>query len=203
MSTLFFGVDHSSHPEAVHIPLIQIAYRKKTDLEVKAFLDDVPEFTHLVFTSKHGVQALMQLITADEIREKVIISIGAKTTAALTSFGIRVQHTAKEETQEGVLHELNLLDLRNAYIGIPCSSRARGLLPTLLAYRGVRHLIGHLYDTILIEDAALPDLDSVKEIIFSSPSTVDAFKKYTDSFPRHLSVQFQGAITKQRFEEIF
>lgn len=203
MNSLFFGIDNTSYPHARHIPLISIKYREKQHTEVQSFLDDISSFTHLIFMSKHGVQALMHLIDPVQLAGKKIISIGSKTSATLHTFGIDVDITSKEETQEGILHELNILDLKTAYIGIPCSSRSRKTLATLLAYKGVRFLIGYLYDTYLVDDALLPSLDTVEELIFTSPSTVDAFKKYFDNVPAHLTFQFQGPITKQRFEEVF
>jgi|GEM_PF-2815205 len=203
MSTLYFGVDNSSHPESVHIPLISIEYRTEKDLEVRAFLDDIDAFTHLVFTSKHGAIALLKHVSVSAIQKKTIISIGKATTKKLTELGLHVDRTAEEETQEGVLHELNLLDLNGAYIGIPCSSRARKTLATLLAYRGVRHLIGYLYDTRLVKDATLPDLNTVQEVIFTSPSTVQAFTSYHTILPQHLRTTFQGTVTKRCFEEIY
>lgn len=203
MKQIYFGVDNHAHPDSVHVPLIRIEYRKADEGEVKAFLDDMPEFTHIVFTSKHGVEAFFLLQTLEDLHGKVVISIGEVTTDTLRKKGVCSILTAEEATQEGVLQVLNLLDLSHAYIGIPCSSKARSTLSAQLAYRGVRHCIGHVYDTVLSEDVDFPDLSECREVIVTSPSTVDALKTHVVDIPDHVLVTVQGEVTKRRFQSVF
>lgn len=159
MKTLCFA--RHPLPDADHHPLIKTVPRKAPGFFVRA-----QYFTHLIVTSK-TVAPLLPHTDAE------IISVGIATTKHLEEAGFSA-HTVESPSQEGVLEYLNRLDLSDAYIGIPTSPLARPLLSKTLSLRGIRHYVGHLYDTIPTEEP-LPDLEAYHRLVFSSGSTVDAF----------------------------
>ncbi len=58
---------------------------------------------------------------------------------------------------------------------MPQSSKARVKLAHFLVEKGVHHQIVHLYDTKTKKDLKYPKIDQFEEVVFTSPSTVDAF----------------------------
>lgn len=186
--------------DALHVPLIQIKYKDRSVAEVASFFDDLAQYTALVFTSPRAVDAFVRIAPIPEVP---LFSVGKKTTERLLAEGKYTIHTAKEENQEGVLHTLLLTDFTDAYIGLPCSSKARASLSIGLGYRGIRHQVGPLYDTLLHPEQKLPDLLAISELVFTSPSTVDAFARMHAAIPDHITCVVQGLSTKSHLLALF
>ena len=109
---------------------------------------------------------------------------------------VEAHHIAEEETQEGVMHELALLDLDDAYLFVPGSARARPALAQYLRNRQLRHKICHLYDTIAQQPEKAPSLENIDAIVFTSPSTVEAFVQLYGVVPKGKEIISLGPITK-------
>lgn len=184
----------------VHVPLIEIEYNDLSDPRVAQFFHDLEKYTHLVFTSPRTVDAFTKIAPIPDVP---LFSVGKATTKRLLQEGNYSVSTAKEENQEGVLHQILLSDFRDTYIGIPCSARARASLSIGLGYRGIRHQIGPLYTTNLLDNNILPDLSEVKELHFTSPSTVDAFALHHSLIPGHIQCFVKGKSTADHLLRLF
>ena len=201
-TTLYLGSNPNyfdAKGEIVHLPLIKIVPRDFTLFSIKTAIDDLGDYTHIIFTSKNGVAVFFDLLKFYdlELTHQKIIAVGQVTENALKARAAAPDLVAKEETQEGIMHELALLDLDDAYILLPCSARARPALGQYLRNRQLRHRITHLYDTIAQLPEKAPDLAHFDTIVFTSPSTVEAFARVYGALPRDKEIVTLGPITQQ------
>lgn len=195
MKTLYLGLEvpaSSSDRTIVHCPLIQIVPLHTT--EVLEVVSRIPQYTHLLFTSKSAVQLLVELYPGD-LRHLTIYSIGSVTTQHLLERGISPHRTAVHECSEGVIELLQGEDLESGHLFWPHSARSRPVIADYLRARGVAFTECHLYDTVAVSPDPLPNLEEFDELVFTSPSTVEAFFRLFSSIPSHLQVKALGPIT--------
>ncbi len=179
---LYLGTDlsavHFPDAEITHYPMIQIVPRPLDDPAYRQW----DQYTHLIFTSKHAVDIcqghLQQL--GRSFSGKEIIAVGARTAAHVKGALVRV---AEEETQEGVIALLQTLDLTGAHFFIPHSSRARAVLFAFLNEKGIVYTAIPLYDTCFVALEPRPHVEDFDAIVFTSPSTVEAFRFFFGSLP--------------------
>lgn len=186
-----------------HFPLIEIVPRPFDSPEITSAFADIPQYTHIIFTSKSGVDVFFNCMKHhghETIKGKEVIAVGKATAGRLREKGVEGAVIATDETQEGVIHMLAMEDLDDAYILLPQSSRARPSLAQTLLLRRVRHQLCHLYDTRVKKSDVKPDLESFDEIIFTSPSTVDAFIEIFGSLPKGKKLTSIGPITSQKLK---
>jgi uroporphyrinogen-III synthase len=205
---LYLGTDpshYSSCNEVTHYPVIHIAPRDFTSFHIIHQFADILQYTHLILTSKNAVKVFMDVVKFYHIDRAQMcqlqwICIGSSTQRALSHFGIEKIMVAKEETQEGVMNLLDRLDLRDAYLFYPRSAKARPTLSCYLKVRQLRHQICDLYDTHIAEVAPLPVLAEFDEVIFTSPSTVEAFFELFPIVPKNVKLVSLGPITARSLE---
>jgi uroporphyrinogen-III synthase len=204
-TTLYLGSDPSSIKRAgrvIHYPVIKIVPRPAFSQKIKSALGEIASYTHLIFTSKHAVQiffAHLKTLQLDgiELASKCVIAIGDSTARVLTEYGVKVACIAKEKTQEGIISELSLLDLDQAYVLLPRSSLARDALLHFLQEHAVRHQVCDLYDTLPHIPEKRIDLNEVDEVVFTSPSTVKAFFEIFPSLPQKITITAIGPVTAE------
>lgn len=205
---LYLGTDptyYASEKKIVHYPLIEIVPRDFESYAISHQFADFKNYTHVIVTSKYAAKVLFQAlqhfkISIDEAKKKHFLSIGSSTTRALKEFGIESIATAEIETQEGMIDLLDTLsDVANAYFFYPRSSKARNVLSYYLRVRQLRHQICDLYDTKAVE-APLPSLTEISEIVFTSPSTVEAFFSKTKTVPASIKLTSIGPVTEERLK---
>lgn len=206
---LYLGTDpiqfeSAKKPKAhvIHYPVIKIVPRSIHNPELKAAYDDLDEFTHLLFTSKNAVRVFFQHLAeigkpVSNFHGKTLIAIGAVTAAHLQAQGLAPALVAEDESQEGVVELLNPIDLDEAYIFMPRSSLSRPILANFFKQRQIRHQACDLYDTVPCRPEPQPDLDQIDEIVFTSPSTVEAFLTIYGKLPRGKKLLAIGPITEQ------
>ena len=199
---LYLGLEvpeHLSKEQVVHCPLIKIVPRPKDDPEIiKAYIN-FQDYTLVIFTSKSGVAIFMEYarhfgMTQQQIQSKVYLSVGTQTAAALASHGIK-SLIAKEETAEGVVKELRQLDLSGVSVLWPHSGLSRPIISTWLEQNRIRLRSVVLYDTIANLEK-VPDLKTCDEIVFTSPSTIDAFLKLFKTLPKDKTLTCIGPVTQ-------
>ncbi|MCH9614847.1 MAG: hypothetical protein SP1CHLAM54_00630 [Chlamydiia bacterium] len=190
---LYLGLDPSRFEcdgDLVHCPVIKTVNRPREEIEWA--LSDALEFTHLIFSSQNGVRYFFDAVP--ELGSIEIFCVGEATAGAVRDRGYECQ-VAQKERQEGVIDLLRPLDLNGAYVGVPCAVGARGTLGYYLARQDVRHQIIPLYTTVPRE-VDIPSLDHVDELVFTSPSCVDAF--FAKRRPTHQTLRAIGPVTKER-----
>jgi uroporphyrinogen-III synthase len=190
---LYLGTDPTNYqhiPGLIHYPIIRIV-----PLEIPQHIrDDFSDYTHILFTSKNTVSILLHQFKS--LEGKQIIAIGKSTAAKFEQARWKPQFIAEQESQEGVIELLKHHDLSDAYLFYPRSSLARKKLEHYLIQRDIRHQVCDLYETVFQQPGPLPDLSLVKEIIFTSPSTVKGFLAAYGSIPLGKKLTCIGEITK-------
>lgn len=207
MHTLFEPVDtrkkvlhlgltpNSSSPyrKVIHYPIIKIVPRTFD-------ITNIHEFTHIIFTSKSAVQIFFDCLEKPSlIQNKNIIAVGRATAEKIQEYGISVDITAKQESSEGIIEKLKTLELRNAYLLWPHSALSRDLIPKFFAKENIKFQECILYNTVPNKPGPLPDFD---EIIFTSPSTVDAFVKFFGELPKNKTLTPIGPVTSRKLHVI-
>lgn len=199
---LYLGTHPASYPaegHLIHYPVIKLIPRPIP----RHILEDMPEYTHLIFTSKNAVAIFFQAVGKVDLSGKAIIAIGQSTASRLILEGYQPGHIAQEETQEGVISLLRPMDLKDGYILLPHSALARHTLENFFLERGIRHQICDLYDTVTQKIKPIPDLDTIDEIVFTSPSTVRAFVEIFSRIPDNKKLTCLGPITKEELMRSF
>ncbi len=200
---LYLGLDPTNfvtQGQVTHAPLIQI---KPYPLnQVQDELIRFPLFTHVILTSKSTVEILMSYLKLlgldnNSWSNKIIAAIGQVTAKHLTAHGLNPQIIAQEETAEGLISELDSLTFNDAHVFLPQSRLARPLLKEYFTKRGINLLACKLYDTLPFRPRPLPDLEKFDEIVFTSPSIVDAFLTYYNKLPTNKILKPIGPITAQ------
>lgn len=196
MKVLYLGTDPSHFQTdgvLMHYPVIKIVPRPFQ--EIKLFFDDLPLYTHLIFTSKNAVEIFFNygyLLPPSLI----VIAVGK-----VTAQYVKADFVAQDETQEGIIDILKQCDLKNAYIFYPRSSLSRPALVDFFKEHNIRYATCDLYDTLAQKLEPVPDLSEIDEIVFTSPSTVDAFLQIYGSLPQNKKLTTIGPITELRVKK--
>lgn len=183
---LYLGLDPThfkTFGQIIHYPVIKTIPRKITI--------SIDQYTHIIFTSKTTVKYLPNIL-----KSQFIIAIGNITAKHLTERGFPPHVIAEDETQEGIIAELEKMDLSRAHILLPHSSLARPKLEEYLKSKNIRYFACDLYDTVAQRPFPVPDLNLIDEIVFTSPSTVHAFLEIFSPIPREKKLTAIGPITK-------
>ncbi len=196
----------SRRGEAVHYPVIKLVPKSIEEERVLFCLKRLDAFSHCLVTSKNSVEILWDLchqLTLDPIPclQGKCICIGSITSGALRAKGVEPTWQSAESTQEGLIESFQGRVTKDAYVFYPRSSLARPLLTKYLKENSIPHETLDLYDTVYQEPLPKPCLSQIKEIVFTSPSTVEGFFKAFPSPPRGVVVSFQGPITQKKFYE--
>lgn len=185
----------------VHCPLIQIQPRPYVDHEIAATFSRIGEYTHFVFTSKSAVRiffAYLPLFQDVEtcLKGKTFFAVGKGTARELHKHGSENIFTAAQETAEGVVALLEKMNLEHALLFWPHAAGARKILSHFLEEKKIAFEECILYDTKGILPEVLPDLTTIDEIHFSSPSTIDAFLELFGEIPADKTITCIGPITE-------
>jgi uroporphyrinogen-III synthase len=209
--TLYLGLEIPPDLQAesiVHCPFIRIVPKPFDDPAMISAFRNFHSFTHLIFTSRSAVSIFFDLVQSFQINEteiidKTIISVGKRTAEKLKKYGIESDLIAGEETAEGILEILQLLDLKMSYFFLPQSSIARPVISEWLAKRQIAHLACSIYDTLPNLPEPLPDLNQFDRIIFTSPSVVSAFIQGYHSLPNDKILTCIGPVTESHLQKLW
>lgn len=203
---LYLGLDlppELQRKEVTHCPLIRIVPRPREHPEIIQAFVKFNAYTHLIFTSKSAARIFFEYavdngITLDILNQKVFLSVGQKTTQQLKNHGINRVITAREETAEGIIALLaSALDLIGSFIFWPHSALSRPMLLDWLYTQELKHHSCVLYDTMQNIPNPMPDIRSYDEIIFTSPSTVDAYLTMFGKLPTCKKLSGIGPVTQK------
>ncbi len=204
---LYLGLNPPKIPNThvLHYPMIQIIPREASHPDIIHSFSQFSEYTHFIFTSQSSVDIFIRYLsffklTLSDLAGKPIISVGKKTADLLLSKGLQ-SIIAKEETAEGVIKELELLNPTDGYFFWPHSSLSRPAMKDYFKKKKWPLQDCILYDTKLIKYEQNPDLTQVDEIIFTSPSTVDGFLANFGQLPKEKKLTAIGPITQKKLDD--
>jgi len=206
---LYLGLDpthYSSLGDVTHWPIIQIVPRPLSEPTIHQALIHFKDYSHVIVTSKSTVTILRDYLSQLSIdrqiwAQKITLAVGQVTAQYLNACGIVPTQVAQEETAEGIIHELKQLPLEQAHVFWPHSTQARPLIKEFLVAQNIRHTTCMLYEPRSQVPETLPHLENFDEIVFTSPSTVEAFLQIFGAFPPHIKLVTIGPITARFLKE--
>lgn len=188
----------------ISYPVIRIVPRPPSSPDIVNILNTLHTFDAIIFTSKSAVDlffALQPAITAPH--NKKWIAVGTATAKRLNENGIHTVATAIDETAEGVVTLIDTLSLpTHTRFLWPHSALARRIIPNALAIRGFPLEECILYDTELQAPSPKPDLATIDEIIFTSPSTIDGFLLAFGTLPKDKALRTIGPVTAAALKNV-
>lgn len=163
--------------EVIELPSIKIVPKNPEELSKE--ISKIEDYTHLIFTSKTGVDIFMKALLEEKDTRSLsglkLCAIGSGTQAALLEYGLRADILPKTYVAESLFEELkNHLDIDSRVL-LPRSEIARDYLRNKLERICVVKEL-HIYDTLMEEVHELAVAAMVEEvpdyITFTSSSTV-------------------------------
>lgn len=203
---LYLGLDpkrFKSSAKVTHYPIIKIVARPFDSLEISAAFAQFSKYTHVIFTSRSAVHILFEMCKAQRVflDTQFLIAVGKATAAALEDRGLLPHRIAQEESAEGIVLELEKLDLSQAHIFLPRSGLARPLIRQYLEKEQIVYTDCVIYDTQTNRLEPLPLLEDFDEIVFTSPSTVVAFLSIFGKLPDDKKLTAIGPVTEKQLEK--
>ena len=186
----FISLAEENKATPVALPTIELV--SKGEKIVDEFLESITKYNpdYSVFMSSKAVKLLfdtaknvgklekLQLAVANTI----VMSVGPKTTVALESEGIKVNHQPTTYSSVGVGEEFTKINAVGKKVIVPRSGASTPFLKELLNKIGIDVLEIHLYDVCAFRDTAqwngfreLFSQNKVDGIVFTSASSVRGF----------------------------
>lgn len=176
-----------------HCPIIEIVPKIRSTRPL-------PPFTHIVFTSKSAVKIFCCYFDPKGLMDKTVIAVGTQTAQGLIDCGVDVDYMPEIESSEGLIALLETLNLQDAQIFWPHSALSRPVITDYLTNKQIPFTEWVIYTTIPREPTPLPE--EFHELVFTSPSTVDAFLLFFDEFPPDVKLTAIGPVTEQYLERV-
>jgi hydroxymethylbilane synthase len=204
-SLLYLGLDPptwlKTEKKILHHPIICIQPTPFKDEKIKEIYHHLHEFTHLIFTSKTAVRIFFKYLKIsgldlEAINHLAIIAIGQATAKEIEKFQAMVAICATEETSEGLIEALKQIKDPSAYFLWPHSALSRRVIPDYLDQSKIRYQECILYTTVPHPAFPKPNLDLIDEIVFTSPSSIEAFLKFYRYFPPNKVYRCIGDVTQ-------
>ena len=209
---LYLGLELSDTfkaKDAVHFPIIQIVPYPLDAHKIKEAFFLIPNYTHIVFTSKTSVRLFFEALTfyqfntEEQLHQKTFITVGKSTAQALQQYGIKADVIARTETAEGIIEELAQIECSKAYFFWPHSAHSRPIITDFFKENRINYHDCQLYETHpIMPSEDLPDLSQFDEIVFTSPSTVDAFIALFGELPTDKRLTAIGPVTQKHMNSL-
>jgi len=186
----------------IHFPIIRTVPRDFQEPAIHSCLQRFDSFTHYILTSQTAVELLLPHLARVNIERKTVIAVGKKTAKKLREGGIDRILVPKEQTAEGVVELLKKENLSYANVFWGHAAKARTLIADYL-HTHCHHVSDIiLYDTVPEERLPKPDLNTIDEIFFTSPSTVTCFFHLFQEPPAHVALTAIGPITEDALKQV-
>ncbi len=190
---LYLGLDPSRYglpgEEVTHTPVIETF-----PLSFKV----QKEFTHVLFTSRSGVDYFLHHYPQG-LFGKQVLALGEATAARLKELGYPPQAIAPAAHAEGVVELLRSIDWTGMSLLYPHSALSRLVIESFLSSHGIDHQAIAIYST-RARRVNLLSFDLFDEVVFTSPSTVDALQGL---LPAHEKCHAIGEITQKALNKSF
>lgn len=175
-----------------HCPLIKIVARPFE--EVSGAFATHPLWTDIILTSREATSLFFAYAQEIELWKKRFVVIGEGTKERLLSFGPYAYRMAEKACAEAVASLLG-----EGYFFYPHSSGARAVIAEAL--RPLPHTSCVLYETRMHRPAILPKIEKYDQIVFTSPSTVQAFVTIFGALPQDKELTAIGPITQKSVDK--
>ncbi len=168
----------------IRFPLIEIRPIDRWE-GLDRIIRRIDRYNWIIFTSVNGVKIFFDRLYYNgfdirELSDAKIAAIGPATAKGLRDVGIIADLIPSEHTAEGLLKEMESLDLRGLRVLLPRAKEAREILPLELVNMGAIVDEIPLYDTVMphINEEEFQQIltsEKIDMIIFTSSSAVKNF----------------------------
>jgi uroporphyrinogen III methyltransferase/synthase len=196
--TLYTGCVNPN-PEYLHQPLIRIAPVEETR-ELQHYADNLSDYPFLLFTSRYGVEHWFRTANPKKLGRTTVVSIGETTSAALKACGVKRFTQVEKDDSYGVIDWFARRRKKGAVL-IPRSNLALPIIPEGLEKLGFRVTCVTAYLNLPPEQPHKVDLNRIKKVIFTSPSTIDRFVELYGTLPPGIAYETRGQVTQHHLEE--
>ncbi len=186
----FISLAKQQHAIPIPLPTIELVSKgeKIVDEFLKSIIQYNPDYSvfmsskavKLLFDTAKNVGKLEQLQLA--VANTIVMSVGPKTTVALESEGIKVNHQPTTFSSVGIGEEFTKICAVGKKVIIPRSGASTPFLKELLNKIGIDVLEIHLYDVCAFRDTTqwngfreLFSQNKIDGIVFTSASSVRGF----------------------------
>lgn len=184
-----------------HIEIVPLEDYTPMDREIAG----IEKYDWIVFTSRYGVKYFFErfLISLDirRLGGIKVAAIGTSTADALFRFGIKADLVPSLESAQGLIDAFRNVDLKDKRILLPRSDISCKNLDKALKKYGAKVTDVIAYRNVEPENLPEIRLDNFQEIMFTSPSTVRNFKKYSDDIPPNIEINAIGHVTKKELKK--
>ena len=188
--------------ELVHTPLIRIAPPEDITPLDEA-LDRLASFDLVAFTSRYAVAAVFDRLLEQggdsrRLAQATVAVVGSSTAGALRARGLLPDVTAAPESTAGLISGVRArLALDGLRVLLPRSQIGDPELPATLRRDGAAVTETTAYRTLPVADPVAVDLTALAAVLFTSPSTVHAFRRlYGPAPPPALELWCRGPLTR-------
>ena len=232
MRTLFTGIFTGSHDElqaryggeVIHTPLIALK-PVEDQRELMAAIADIDSYDYLLFTSRFAVKHWFE--AGGTCGRARVVAIGEVTKRWLKEergerreereYSIRDEHIEErgERREERDYFCVETVWKDDSYgvvswfegqprgrVLIPRSNLAKNIIPDGLQALGFTVKCVTAYVNVMPEHPQRIDLDTIDQIVFTSPSTIDNFIKLYGHLPPGKKYLIRGVVTEERLKGI-
>ncbi|WP_010099018.1 uroporphyrinogen-III synthase [Ornithinibacillus scapharcae] len=190
------------------VPLLKITCRNDTNNQ--AIFNNLIQFEWIFFTSVNGVQCFFSLLEQNHLDVPKIkfAAVGHKTEDALQQYGYTAELVPAIYDGENLVDEFLRKYNDIGQVLLVQGSRSRDVIERGLHERGISYQSIVVYETRYNDDigAELKEVLSTTEldfITFTSPSTVEAFKRlYAEEVSQAITIVCIGNTTERRAIEL-
>lgn len=192
----------------IHYPVIHIEPFPFDKPDIRHMFIHLNSFTHILFTSQSAVSIFFNYLSkyygdSGILSGKRILAIGQSTAKSLKGHGVTLAAIASEESSEGILKLLDKENLQEANVLWPHSALSRPIIADYFKTHDLTLTECLLYTTHPQKLEPVPSIADVDEIVFTSPSTVDAFLSIYGTFPKNKTLSCIGPITQEYLDNLY
>lgn len=186
------------NPDYIHTPLIEIEPLGEGSSEATRLdeaLANISAYRYLLFTSRNTVDSVLSRpFDRGALGKLRVVTIGKTTTAAVRKWGIN--HTESPVTPDsfGIIEYFKTLP--RARVLYPRSDRALPLIFDSLTKMGFDVDAPTAYHTRSAANPTRINLKNISHIVFTSPSTIDSFRRVYGELPPDKQYIVQGCTTR-------
>lgn len=184
-----------------HTPLIRIE-KIANNKKLQTSLAEISTFDWIIFTSRYGVRYFFEALIDQGLDARIlatlkIASVGKTTSAELLKYNIRPDVESPTESAEGLVAFFEKEKLIGQRILLPRSDKGLKYLSSSLEKQGNSIEDVPVYTNEANLEAEKTDLSLFQKIVFTSPSSVDAFISLYGEFPAAAQLIARGKTTEE------
>ncbi len=188
-------------PNYIWTPLIKLTALSDTGALTQS-AQEIATYQYIIFTSRHAARFWIEAAGEDFVMPEStkVVAIGETTANELADLGIRVDMMPEKDDSHGMVEMMTAQE--RGRVLIPRSDKALPIIPEGLRALGFDVTTITAYENKVNRSARRVKMEDVDTIIFTSPSTIDAFVEIYGSVPEDKNIVCRGRITEAHLNSI-